>query len=177
MSADDQPDREPTPGPADEPIAETPAEAADAAHRSGSRWEPGAQETTPVAAQAAQAAPAASSRTRPRWLRVVGAVVAALVLVGGGFLAGLAVGDHGPRDGSPGIGRQHDRDGGDRAGGRGGDRDGDRGGPGRPGAPAAPAQPGQPAAPAQPALAQPGPAQPGVVQPGSVQPGSAVTGA
>jgi hypothetical protein len=107
--------------------AEGPDEApAGSPEHSGSRWEPhpdGGADTPVTESTATPAAgttwwhhdvPAAPVRPRRRGLRVAAGVGAAVLLAGGGFAVGHAVGDSGP-DGSPapGIGhhRGHDHDG------------------------------------------------------------------
>ena len=111
-------------------------EPADPTGHSGSRWEPRDDTGTPDE-QAATAgasvppagttawhegpAPAPAPRRRRRGLRVAAGVGAAVLLAGGGFAAGHAVGDSGP-DGGPGVGRHHH-----------GDDGPDFGGPGRTG--------------------------------------------
>lgn len=93
MDSEEQPGREP----ADEPTLTSP---------SGSRWEPDAAGPDAGSARVGPPGepPVASARPRRRVLRVVGGVVAALVLAGGGFVAGHAVADDGPGDGGPTIG-------------------------------------------------------------------------
>jgi hypothetical protein len=102
------PPEDPTPHPEDEAAAEQ--------GHSGSRWEPRSDaDAAPVTGtrwwhhDEAAAAP----RARRRGLRVAVGVGAALVLAGGGFAAGHAVGDSGP-DGGPGpsVGHHRDHDGG-----------------------------------------------------------------
>lgn len=178
--ADERPEQQPDEGrPVDEP---TVASGSSDSHAAAEPGGPDDGSGSPVPAVGP-----APDRPRRRFGRaglVVAGVVAALVLAGGGFAAGIAVGSAGHD--RPGIGGHRHGDG-DRHG-RGEGR-GERRGEGRrghdgpqpvrpapvqPGQPA-PAQPGQPTAPVQP-VPPTAPVQPGTVGPG-VPGGPAVTGA
>ena len=92
--------------PAEEPAVSEPT---DLPEHSGSRWEPRAEDDGPAeavttAAPGADHDPDAAAPSRRRGWRVAAVAGAAVLLAGGGFGAGFAVGHSGP-DGGPGVGQ------------------------------------------------------------------------